>query len=50
MLEPVQVAAMKAIEAKTGAPIAVQIRRAIQVYLEGQTVLSKVEVRKLQQQ
>ena len=47
MLEPQQVALMKAIEQKTGAPVAEQIRRAVNAYLEQQTVLSKAEMKQL---
>jgi hypothetical protein len=47
MLEPGQVAALKAIERATGAPVGEQIRRAITAYLENQKVLPKTEVRKL---
>jgi hypothetical protein len=47
MLEPGQVAALKAIERETGAPVGEQIRRAIGAYLESQKVLPKAEIRKL---
>jgi len=49
MLEPGQLAALKAIEDKTGAPVAVQIRRALDAYLQGQAVLPKAELRKMLQ-
>lgn len=49
-LEPGQLAILKAIEARTDAPVAAQIRRAIDKYLADQTVLTKAEVRKLLQQ
>lgn len=47
MLEPGQVAALKAIEHRTGARMAEQIRRAIQAYLENQRALSKAELKAL---
>ncbi len=47
VIEPVQLAALKAIEERTGARISEQIRRAIQAYLENQTVLTKTELKKL---
>jgi hypothetical protein len=47
VIEPVQLAALKAIEERTGARISEQIRRAIQAYLENQTVLTKAELKKL---
>jgi hypothetical protein len=48
MLEPGQLAALRAIEVKTAAPVGAQIRRAVQTYLEAQTVLTKSELRKIQ--
>jgi hypothetical protein len=48
MIEPGQLAALRAIEAKTGASLGGQIRRAIQAYLDTQTVLTKSEVRRIQ--
>jgi hypothetical protein len=39
MLEPGQLAALKAIEERTGAPVAEQIRRAIDGYLASQKTL-----------
>jgi Ribbon-helix-helix domain len=47
VIEPAQLAALKAIEERTGARISEQIRRAIQAYLENQTVLTKAELKKL---
>jgi len=47
MLEPAQLAALKAIEQRTGARISEQVRRAIQAYLENQTILTKAELKKL---
>jgi hypothetical protein len=47
MLEPEQLTILRAIEAETGAPISVQIRRAIDAYIENQTVLTKAARRKL---
>ena len=47
MIEPSQLAVLKAIEGRTGAPVAAQIRIAIEAYLESQTVLSKGEIKKL---
>lgn len=48
MIEPGQLAALRAIEAKTAAPVGAQIRRAVQIYLETQTALTKSELRKIQ--
>lgn len=36
MLEPDQLAALKAVEEKTGAPVAAQIRLAVDAYLQQQ--------------
>jgi hypothetical protein len=47
MIEPGQLAALKAIEARVGATVGEQIRRAIAVYLESQTVVPKGEIRKI---
>jgi hypothetical protein len=47
MIEPGQLAALKAIEERTGARISEQIRRAIQAYLERQIVVSKSELKKI---
>ncbi len=47
MIEPEQLAALKAIEERSGAPVGAQIRLAVNAYLEGQTVLSKGELRKI---
>jgi hypothetical protein len=47
MLEPEQIAALKAIEGRTGAPVAAQIRLAVDRYLETQTALSKAELRRI---
>jgi hypothetical protein len=47
MLEPGQLAALRVIEERTGARISEQVRRAVDAYLEQQTVLSKAETRKL---
>lgn len=48
MLEPSQIAALKAIELRTGARMAEQVRRAIGTYLESQRVLTKTELKALQ--
>jgi hypothetical protein len=45
IIEPAQLAALQAIEGKTGARLSEQIRRAIQVYLDTQTVLTKEELK-----
>ena len=45
LLEPRQIAALEAIEEKTGARLSEQIRRAIDAYLEAQTVIPKRELR-----
>jgi hypothetical protein len=47
VIEPAQLAVLKAIEERTGARISEQIRRAIQAYIESQTVLTKAELKKL---
>lgn len=47
MLEPSQLAALKAIESKTGARIGEQIRRAIDAYLQTQSAVPKDEIRKI---
>jgi hypothetical protein len=44
MLEPKQIEALREIERRTGAPASEQIRRAIDAYLQTQSVLSKKEV------
>jgi hypothetical protein len=36
MLEPGQIAALRKVEARTGAPLAVQIRRAVETWLKTQ--------------
>ena len=41
MLEPEQLAALKAIERETGAPVAEQIRRAVDAYLSAKGVKAK---------
>lgn len=46
-LEPGQVAALQAIEERTGARLSELIRRAVQAYLDSQTVLTKAELKKL---
>ncbi len=48
IIEPVQLAALQAIEEKTGARLSEQIRRAIQAYLDTQTVLTKEELKAVQ--
>lgn len=45
VVEPEQIAALKAIEEKTGARISEQIRRAIDAYLDAQKVLSRSELK-----
>lgn len=45
-IEPGQLAALRLIEGRTAAPVAAQIRRAIQSYLETQAFISKAELRK----
>jgi hypothetical protein len=47
LIEPGQLAVLKRIEETTGAKVSEQIRRAIQAYLESQSVLPKAEVRRL---
>jgi len=47
MLEPGQLAALKVIEARTDAPVGALIRRAIDAYLETQTVIPKAEMRRI---
>ena len=47
MLEPTQLAGLKAIEEATGAPIAEQIRRAVDVYLDTQTAIAKAEMKRI---
>lgn len=47
VIEPTQLAALKAIEERTGARLSEQIRRAIDAYLRQQTVLTKAELKKL---
>jgi hypothetical protein len=49
VIEPGQLAALRAIEAKTGARISEQIRRAVDAYLETQKVLPKAELKKLRE-
>lgn len=49
LLEPRQIAALEAIEKKTGARLSEQIRRAIDAYLDTQTIISKSELRKILQ-
>ena len=45
VIEPTQLAALKAIEAKMGVRISEQIRRAIDAYLECQKVLTRSELK-----
>lgn len=47
MLEPDQLIVLKAIEQRTGAPVGELIRRAIDAYLESQTIVTKAERKKL---
>ncbi len=47
MLEPSQLATLKAIEVKIGVPVSEQIRRALDVYLRDQKVLTKAEVKRV---
>lgn len=47
MIEPEQLAALKAIEARNGATVAAQIRLAVDAYLQQQSVLSKSELRRI---
>jgi predicted DNA-binding protein len=49
MLEPERLEALKEIEKRTGATPSEQIRRAIDAYLQSQTVLDKKEVAKFLQ-
>jgi hypothetical protein len=46
-VEPAQLAVLQAIQERTGATPSEQIRRAIQMYLGSQTVLTKAEMKKL---
>ncbi len=48
MLEPKQIQALREIERRTGAPPSEQIRRAIDTYLQTQSVLSKKELERIQ--
>lgn len=48
LVEPVQLAALRLIEERTGANVSEQIRRAIDAYLDEQTIISKAERRRLQ--
>jgi len=45
-IEPTQLGALRTIEERVGIPIAEQIRRAIQAYIESQTFVTKAELRK----
>ena len=47
MLEPGQRAALQAIEDKIGVTISEQIRRAIDLYLDGQETIPKGEMKRL---
>ena len=48
LIEPAQLEALRTIEARVGAPVSVQIRRAIDDYLDNvQTALSKRELKEL---
>jgi hypothetical protein len=47
LLEPSQLTVLRGIEARIGAPVSVQIRRAIDAYIDTQTVLTKGDIRKL---
>jgi hypothetical protein len=47
LLEPGQLAALKLIEERSGAPVGAQIRLAIDAYLRQQTAVPKAEIRKL---
>jgi hypothetical protein len=46
-IETCQLAGLRAIEERTGARVAEQIRRAVAAYLESQRVLPKAEMRKI---
>jgi hypothetical protein len=47
MIEPQRLEALREIEKRTGATASEQIRRAIDAYLQSQTVLTKKEIAKL---
>ncbi len=47
VIEPGQLAALRAIEEKTGARISEQIRRAISAHLETQKILTRSELKEL---
>lgn len=47
MLEPKQLEVLREIERRTGAAVSEQIRRAIEAYVQAQTVLSKKEVTRI---
>jgi hypothetical protein len=47
VIEPSQLSALRAIEEKTGARISLQIRRAIDAYLQAQTVLPKSQLKRI---
>lgn len=49
MIEPGQLAALRAIEAKNGARVSTQIRLAIDAYLEAQKVIPRTEMKKLRE-
>ncbi len=46
-IEPNQLSVLTAIEAETGAPVGVQIRRAIDSYIQTQTFITATEVQRL---
>lgn len=47
LLEPGQLAALRAIEERVGVAIGEQVRRAIDAYLDGQKTLTKAELKEL---
>lgn len=49
MLEPFQLLVLREIEKRTGAPVAEQIRRAIDVYIEQQAIVLKGELKRLRE-
>jgi hypothetical protein len=48
LVEPQQMAVLREIERRTGARLSELVRRAIDLYISTQTVLTKEEVKKLQ--
>jgi hypothetical protein len=47
LIDPRQLAALRAIETKTGARVSVLIRRAVDAYLQTQKILTRAELKQL---